>query len=84
MKADIYNSLATINRGFDAALDSLTMLQQQEILTADYVQQMMAIAEELRAGINFIVMQNLETREEADWAHFGKMRVNAEARLKSS
>jgi len=39
MKSEIYNALATINRGFDVALESLTILEQAGVLSNDYVQQ---------------------------------------------
>jgi len=84
MKADIYNSLAAINHSFDVTLESLKVLQQEGVITADYVQQQMEIAEELRAGINALVLNKLQTREIDDRVHFGEMRVNTEARLKES
>jgi len=37
MKSEIYNALATINRGFDVALESLTILEQEGVLSNDYV-----------------------------------------------
>jgi len=83
MKAGIYDALAAINRSFDVALESLTTVQQEGIVTADYVQQQREIAEEFRAGINQVLLNKLETRESDDRDHFAKMRANTEARLKS-
>ena len=39
MKAEIYNALATLNRGFDFALESLAILEQEGVITVEYVQQ---------------------------------------------
>jgi hypothetical protein len=82
MKSEIYNALAAINRGFDAALESLTILQQDGILTAEYIQQQSEMAEEIRSGLNHAILEKLEEREKADWGHFGKMRVETGERLK--
>jgi len=85
MKSDIYNALAAINRGFDVTLESLVILQQEGVVTADYVQQQKEITEEFRAGINQVILNiKLEALERDDRDHFGKMRVDNEARLKSS
>lgn len=79
MKAEIYNALASLNRGFDAAIEALKVLQEEGVLTADYVQDNNVFVEELRAGINHMIVENLAARETEDWAHFGKMRSAIEA-----
>ena len=84
MKSEIYNALAAINRGFDVMLESLTILETEGLLSADYLQQQREIAEEVRAGLNHTVLGKMLVREEDDWAHFGKMRVATEARLKTT
>jgi len=84
MKADIYNSLAAINHSFDVTLESLKALQQEGVVTAEYLQQQMEIAEELRAGINALILNRLQTREIDDRDHFGTMRIATETRLKES
>lgn len=84
MKAEIYNALAALNRGFDMAGESLTILQQEGIITADYVQQQTEIAEEIRANINTLILNRLQIRESDDRDHFAMMRSATEARLRSS
>jgi len=84
MKAGIYDALAALNRGFDATLESLKVLQQEGVVTADYAQQQMEIIEEIRAGMNGLILNRLETRERDDCDHFSKMRSATEARLKAS
>lgn len=82
MKSESYDALAAINRGFDEALKSLTILKAEGVLTADYVQQQTEVAEELRAGLNYMILNKLERRENDDRDHFGKMRIAAETKLK--
>jgi len=84
MKSEIYHALATLNRGFDAALESVTILQQEGVVTAGYVQQKTEIAEEMRAGLNHLILNKLGIRERDDLDHYGKMRITTEARLQSS
>lgn len=84
MKTEIYNALAAINRGFDATLESLKTLHNEGVLTAEYLHQQTEITEEVRAGINHMILGQLEAREEEDWTHFGKMRSATDARLKES
>ena len=84
MKSEIYNALATLNRGFDTALESLTILQQEGVITGDYLQQKTEIAEEMRAGLNHLILNKLGIRERDDLDHYGKLRITTEARLQSS
>lgn len=58
----IYDALAALNRGFDAALESLTILQQGGVISADYVQQQREIAEGVRAGMNSTNQQTRNPR----------------------
>ena len=65
-------------------LESLTILEQEGVITAEYVQQQKESAETLRAGINTVILNRLYAREVADREHFGKMRSKTEERLKTS
>jgi len=49
MKSEIYNALAGLNRGFDAALESLKALQQEGVVAIEYVQAQTEMIEEIRA-----------------------------------
>ena len=84
MKTQIYDALAAFNRGFDASLESLTVLQQQGLVTPEYVEYQTILAQELRAGINHRILNVLKTTEMEDWTHFAKARIETEARLKES
>jgi len=82
MKAETYNALASLNRGFDVALESLKILHEEGVLTGEYVQQQLEATEALRAGINSLILNKLEAREIADREHYVKMRDATEAQLK--
>ena len=84
MKSETYNALASLNRGFDAAVESLMVLKAEGVLAQEYVQQQTEIAEELRAGINHMILDKVKSREAEDWAHYGQMRLASEMHLKSS
>ena len=84
MKTEIYDALAGLNRGFEMVLESLKMLKEQGVVNDEYVQREREITEELRADINALLLNKLQTRESDDRDHFAKMRANTEARLKSS
>lgn len=75
MKSEIYHAIASINRSFDVTLESLTILKNEGVVNADYVQQQTEITQEIRAAINQLVLSNLEEREDEDRDHWGKMRI---------
>jgi|SRR5579864_8714600 len=82
MKAETYNAHAGLNRGCDVMLESLTILKEQGVVTADYVQQQLEILEEIRAGMNALIHNKMQTRERDDEDHFGKMRETTARRLR--
>ena len=82
MKSEVYNAIAALNRSFDVVLESLTILQQESVVPADYVQRKCEITEEVRADINALLMNRLESREKEDRDHCSKMRTATEAGLK--
>ena len=82
MKRAIYDSLYTINEAFEQIPEHLKKLNELGVITAEYVQSQRVHSEELRAGINAMILNKLQTRELADREHFGKMRETTEARLK--
>lgn len=81
MKAETYNALAGLNRGFDTLLESMKIMHEQGVVSADYVQRQTEIAEEFRAAVNSFVLNKLERRENDDREHFGKMRKTTETQL---
>jgi hypothetical protein len=83
MKSEIYNALAGLNRGLDVAVESLTVLLGQGVLTAEYVERHTVMVEELRAGLNHMTVEKLHSREEEDWEQFGRMRITIEEGLRN-
>lgn len=84
MKSGIYNALAALNRGAEMQLESLTILQAEGALTPDYVEYRKQIIEETQSGINYSICTALQTSEAEDSYRFQKLRLETEARLKSS
>jgi len=82
MKSGIYDALAAINRGFDLALESLTILQNEGVLSAEYIQDQTPFIELLRADLNYMIVHKLSARETEDREHYRKMRDTILARLK--
>ena len=80
-KATMYGAVSAINSGFDSILTALQTLHGQEAISADYMQEQMEMAEELRAGINTKVTGNRHRTEAEDWHRFGQMRKTTEKRL---
>ena len=78
MKAEAYNALACLNRSFDVVLECMSILQREGVLSEDFVQDQTIATEELRAVINFMIVQKFTRRESEDCDHFGKMRENIE------
>ena len=80
MKCEIYNAHAGLNWGFDMALESLRLLQEQGVLTVQFVHDHTIMVEELKAGINRKIHEVLNDAELEDWTRFGKLRLEIEAR----
>jgi len=76
MKKSTYDSLAAINQGFSAIPEHLEKLRDLGVITAEYVEAQRVTVEELRAGINSIILNQQQSREIEDREHFGKMREN--------
>lgn len=74
MKRAIYDSLYMLDESFEQIPESLEKLRDLGVVTPEYVESQRVRSEELRAEINFMILNKLQTREEADRLHFGKMR----------
>ena len=84
MKAETYDALAALNRGFEMALESLKILQDEGIISPEFASDQDTMTQELRAAINYMIVQRLTAREIEDCDHFRKMRETIEARMKAS
>jgi hypothetical protein len=75
MKRAIYDSLYTINEAFEQIPEHLEKLRNLGVITTEYVEEQRIVSEELRAGINHMILNRQQTREIADREHFGQMRI---------
>lgn len=82
MKSEIYNALASLNRGFDLTLESLKVLHEQGVVSEEFVSDSDVRINELWAGINYLIVNRLNGREIEDRDHFGKMLETIQKRLK--
>ena len=57
------NALASLNRGFGVALESLKVLQEEGVVAIECVQAQTEMIEEIRAGLNTVILNKLGTRE---------------------
>lgn len=83
MKTEIYNALASLNRSFDVVLESLKTLREQGLLSLEYVQKKTEVVEEVRSGLNTMILNELHQREVEDRQHYAQMRRATEAQLKA-
>ncbi|HEV3316799.1 MAG TPA: hypothetical protein VG488_07530 [Candidatus Angelobacter sp.] len=83
MKRAIYDSLYTINEAFEQIPEHLKKLNELGVITAEYVESQRVHSEELRAGINSMILNRQQSRELEDREHFGKMRETVEVELRS-
>lgn len=51
MKPEVYKTLAELNREFDKVLEALKVMEQDGVLTAEYVQEKKKVIEEMRTQI---------------------------------
>ena len=82
MKADTYDALNSLNRGFADALEGLKKLQAEGVLREEYVQDQTILAGEMLAGINSMILNKLSTRELADREHSGRCALQLRRGLK--
>lgn len=80
MKSKIYGAHAALNWALEMALESLKLLQEQGVLTLQFVHDHTVMVEELKAGINRKIHEKLNDAELEDWTRLGKLRREIEAR----
>ena len=78
MKAEIYQTLAEVNSGFEQIAASVKKLQENGIVSDRYAHKNSMKLAEISAAINIHVLTVLNARETEDKDHYGKMRFTAE------
>ena len=82
-KADIYETIAVINRAFAQITTSLYKLESQGVLAEDYAYSQEIPIREMAARINCYVLSKVNERELDDRNHYSRMRISTEKRRKS-
>ena len=67
---------AAINQGFSAVPDNLETLRDLGVITAEYVEYQHVMVEELRAGINSMILNKQQAHELEDRDHYGRMKAS--------
>jgi DNA-binding MltR family transcriptional regulator len=80
MKAEIYETLAIINRSFEQIISALYKLEKRVDLGEDYAYNQEIIAGDLWARINTHALGSIAKRELEDKNHFSRMRANLDKR----
>jgi len=75
-KLRLYEALYHLNQGFEQVLSQLRLLEEFGFRRKGRE----TFVEELRAEINFEIVERLQERELRDWAHFGDLRAEYEKR----
>ena len=81
-KADIYETLSSLNLAFAGIVEHLETLRQTRAFRAKYTRLFQGFAQELQAEINAEFLETLETIELEDWNRFGKVRQQWEKYLR--
>jgi hypothetical protein len=81
-RMDIYRSMFLLNRGFHFIVQRLEQVGKLMMKDRD-LRDMLGMTQEIQLEINTLVLNNLDSAENNDWAEFGKVRIALEKRLKT-
>jgi hypothetical protein len=81
-RMDIYRSMFLLNRGFHFIVQRLEHVGKIMMKDRD-LRDMLGMTQEIQLEINTLVLNNLDSVENNDWAEFGKVRIALEKRLKT-
>src|SRR6478736_8062196 len=81
-RAAVYRLLFLLNRSFDLIVQRLDELGQTGLFTSRDLREMRGLTQELQLEINTGLLDSVEPVENSDWAHFGKVRMAMEKRLR--
>src|SRR5216684_5874333 len=77
-----YQTLFTLNQAFENVLADLQRLQRLPYFRSEFLREFQVMVEETRACINFELVESLHSREQDDWARFGRLRQKWEKRYR--
>src|SRR6266852_8736754 len=81
-KLRAYETLFTLNQGFENVLADLQRLQQIPFFRPEFLREFQVMVEETRACVNFELVEALHSREQDDWTRFGRLRQQWEKRYR--
>src|SRR5216683_7548568 len=81
-KLRAYQTLFTLNQAFENVLADLQRLQRLPFFRAEFLREFQVMVEETRACVNFELVEALHSREQDDWARFGRLRQKWEKRYR--
>lgn len=81
-KADIYETLSSLNMAFAGIVQHLQAMQQAGALAPKYTRLFQGFTQEVQAEINLQLLESLDSIEANDWARFGLVRQKWEKYLK--
>jgi hypothetical protein len=79
-KLRVYETLHSFNQGFEQVLADVQSLQEFPFFRREFLRHFHIIIEETRSWANFEVAEVLHSREQHDWARFGRLRQRWEKR----
>jgi hypothetical protein len=77
-KAEIYETMAVINRAFEQITTALYALESKGVLAEDYAYNQEIPIREMAARINCYIISKVNERELDDHNHYGRMRASLE------
>lgn len=82
-RQDIYRQMFLLNRSFHLIVQRLDELAQTKLFNVRDLREMSGLAQEVQLEINTMLLSDLESTENDDWAQFGKVRIALEKRLRT-
>jgi hypothetical protein len=80
-RMDVYLRMFLLNRSFHLIV--LRLHKLKPLLNAQDLKDIIGLTQETQLEINTALLNTLETLESSDHAHFGKVRIALEKRLKT-
>lgn len=81
-RAEVYMRIAMLNSAFDSVVQRLDELGKAGLLNTRDLKDMLGLTQEVQLEINTTLLNTLESLESDDHAHFGKVRLALEKRLR--
>jgi hypothetical protein len=73
-KLRVYETLHSLNQDFERVLTDLRSLQAFPFLRREFLSHFQVVVEETRCWANFEIAEVMHSREQHDWARFGRLR----------